>query len=649
VAYAPDVKIKFFELLKQGYTVPQAAKKLKIHHDTGYQWIEKKENGSLAYLEKKAEDALPNPKLPHEMCDEARLALDDFEYWRWRYMGRRSRPWQVEAANQVTEWLKSDQTELMVVNCPPGAGKSTLFTCDIPLWMICRDRTIRIFLGHRVKDEAEKYARRMRRALERTRPLPPDPSQGRHEAAEGCLAQDYGRFKPRTGDVWRADEFTVLAEFDGEESVIEDKEATVTAKGMGTEFLGMRSELVIWDDLVTQRVLSSVDQLEAQRTWWDNEAVTRVEPGGCLILVGQRMGAEDLYRYCLDEKLPPDDAFDDDLIDSMTPEQYDEWLARTGESRYRHIVYPAHFEDRCTGKHGKTEEFAYPHGCLLDPVRIPYSGRNSITTIRANREAKYRVQYQQEDVDPDDVLVPRLYIEGGIDKDGSIYPGCLDRHRGLCDIPKGLSPPFLSVATVDPSPTQYWAIQWWIYHPASEQRFLLDLHRARMGANEWVDWNENDKVFYGLGHDWQNRSREMGVPITHWVFEKNAAQVFVLQFDHMHRWIRKMGVQVIGFDTTVRKSDEETGLPSLRGKYARGNVRLPYLIADKAYYSSPAKVASDYLIREATTYPNAVTTDCLMAQWFLEATIPQITKSITTNKRGNFARRPSFMRERAIA
>lgn len=648
MTYDPAMKLKVFGLLEEGYTIPQASRKAKINEATLRRWLAQREKGALDYLLKKAEDALPNPRLRSELEPEALKALDDFEYWRWRYLGRRSRPWQVEAAKNTVEWLDSDQTELLVVNCPPGAGKSTLFTNDIPLWMICRDRTVRIFLGHRVKDEAEKYARRMRRALERTRPLPPDPSQGRHEAAEGCLAQDYGRFKPKTGDVWRADEFTVLAEFADEESVIEDKEATVTAKGMGTEFLGMRSELVIWDDLVTNKVLNSADQLEQQRIWWDNEAVTRVEPGGCLILVGQRMGPEDLYRYCLDERLPPDDAFDDDLIDSMSAEAYDEWLDRTGETRYRHVIFPAHFEDRCTGKHGKTQEFAYPEGCLLDPVRIPWSGRNSITTIRANRESKYRVQYQQEDVDPEEVLVPRLYIEGGIDRDGNLFPGCLDKHRGLCELPKGLSQPVISIACADPSPTQYWGITWWIYHPASEARFLMDLHRGRMGANEWLDWNENDKVHYGIAEDWQQRSVELGYPITHWIFEKNAAQQFVLQYDHINRWIRKRKVQIIGHTTTIRKQDEEYGIQMLRDRYAHGNVRLPYLISDKSYFTSPAKTASDFLIREATTYPHGITTDCLMSQYFLESNIENIAKGVFTPPRRQ-SKRPSWMRERAIA
>jgi hypothetical protein len=658
LSHLPATKIKFFEGLKSGMTHSQACTHAGIHIDTGYVWKRQKNARSLDYLEKKASDALPNPKLPSELAAEPLLALDDFEYWRWRYMGRRSRPWQVEAAHNTVQWMDSDETNLIVVNLPPGAGKSTLFTCDIPLWQICRDRTIREFLGHRTVTEAQKYSRRMRRALERTRPLPPDPSQGRMGSAEGCLAQDYGRFQPKTGDVWRADEWTVMAEFDGEESMIDDKEATVTAKGMGTEFLGMRSELVIWDDLVTNKILNSPEQVEQQRVWWDNEAVTRVEPGGLLILVGQRMGPEDLYHHVLSERTPPNDQ-DMRVVEQMNETEYGEWLSQEGTQRYKHIVFPAHFEDRCKGKHElsaddvannvELDTLAYPNGCLLDPARIPWSrSATSLTVIRANNEQKYRVQYQQEDSDPASVLVPKLWIEGGVDRDGAMFPGCLDHHRGLCDLPKGLSPPVVSIATVDPSPTNYWAIQWWIYHPASEQRFLMDLHRGRMGANEWLDWNENDKTFFGIAEDWQQRSVELGLPISHWIFEKNAAQRFVLQLDHVQRWVRKRSVQIIGHSTSMLKNDEELGLSMLRTRYLHGNVRLPYLVADRSYFSSPAKAASDHLIREVTTYPNAVTTDCLMAQYFLEFNLEAISRG-TTVKRHVRARRPAFMRERAIA
>jgi predicted NACHT family NTPase len=78
-----------------------------------------------------------------ELCGEARRALEDFGFFRYRYFGRRSTPWQEEAGHQVVAWLATKQKEYAVVNCPPGSGKTTLFTHDIPAWLTCRNRGIR--------------------------------------------------------------------------------------------------------------------------------------------------------------------------------------------------------------------------------------------------------------------------------------------------------------------------------------------------------------------------------------------------------------------------------------------------------------------------------------------------------------------------
>lgn len=624
MGYAAEVKERFYTLRAEGNTIERCATILGVSRNTLSTWENTPRSSGETYRQTRLRDKLPRPQRVSQLTPAAKRALKDFGYFRHRYLGRRSTPWQEEAAVNVVEWLTSPETELIVINCPPGSGKTTLFTLDIPLWMICRNRSIRIFLGHRSKPKAQRYAEAIRRMLDRTHPLPADPSKGREFDAEGCLALDYGRFRPFVGEneIWRSDEFTVLTEYDGNESNLSDKDPTVAAEGMGSEFLGARSELVIWDDLVTNSILRSADQVDAQRVWWDNEGVTRVEPGGALILLGQRMGANDLYRYCLDEKLVDEDGVD------------------TSESRYRHIIYPAHFETTCTGNHRRTkEELAYPNGCLLDPWRIPWTGRNGLATIQHNRSEKYRVQYQQEDTDPTLSLINLMWINGGTDPNTSEnYPGCLDHTRNLCDIPYGLSAPWYSIATADPSPTNWWAVEWWIYHPASNQRFLIDLHRSKMEAPDFLDWNHNNSTFFGLAQDWQERSHTLHAPITHWIIENNAAQRFLLQYDHTKRWQRKWGVAIIPHSTTRNKLDPEYGLQMLANLYRYGNVRLPY----KAF----AVTASQHLIREGTNYAtdgsSMTTDDCLMAQWFFEYHIPNLARPDTPRRR---LPRPSFMRE----
>jgi hypothetical protein len=255
-------------------------------------------------------------------------------------------------------------------------------------------------------------------------------------------------------------------------------------------------------------------------------------------------------------------------------------------------------------------------------------------TIRRNREEKYAVQYQQLDVDPSDVLVQQLWIDGGRDKDGNIYPGCWDNHRRVCEWPRGLSAPWYSIATADPSPSKFWAIEWWLYHPASEQRFLLDLVRQKMEAGDFLDWNANDKQFFGLAQDWQVRSKLLGLPITHWIIEQNAAQRFLLQYDHTKRWQRTHNVGIIGHNTTVLKLSEEYGIEMLANLYKFGNVRLP------GHHADHSRIASLKLVHEATRYPDVSTTDCLMAQYFLEFNLPSLSKE---KKPMHKLARPSWM------
>jgi hypothetical protein len=446
--------------------------------------------------------------------------------------------------------------------------------------------------------------------------LAANPAQGRVVDAEAALAQDFGRFKPVEG-LWTRDEF-VVAQLDVEGA--EDKEPTVSAYGMDSEFLGHRANVVVWDDLVTRAILRNSEQIENQRAWWTEEGETRLEPGGVLLLVGQRMGADDLYRFCLDMEIP------EELVEVVGRDR-----------KYRHIVFPAHFDDRCEKDHGRDAQ-PWPDGCLLDPVRLPWT---KLATVQRNRGAAYRVQYQQEEVDPEEVLVPKLWVDGGIGSDGEMFPGCWD-DRDLFDIPANLAPPVLSVATADPSPTKYWSIQHWLVQPGTNQRFLLDLLRQSMDSPDFLDWNQNEGCFFGVMEEWQQRSTAAGYPITHWIVENNAAQRFILQHDHVRRWQRQHGVQIIAHATHRNKTDPDYGVQMLKNLYRFGQVRLPA--------KGIGRLASLKLIDEVTRYPQTSTDDCMMAQWFLEYQLGQgALRGVGEEREPISLRRPGWMRRKVAA
>ena len=550
-------------------------------------------------------------------------ALEDFGYFQRRYFGRIAYPWQVEAANKIARLLDTPYEEYAVINAPPGAGKTACFVHDIPAWVTVRNRAVRGMIGSATMNLAKRNTLRLRRSLERVIPERADPNLLRKGAAldaESTLALDFGRFKPLDREMWTSDGFVVMQYDDS--GAISEKEPTWSAYGADTAFIGGRYDFVIWDDLVDPRKLRSAEQKEALQDMWTDVGETRIEPGGLLILQGQRISSDDLYRFALDMTAPYDEEFDDEEVLNRDLDGDD----RKGK-KYHHIIFKAHYDDICEEDHGKNAK-PYPEGCLLNPQRLPW---NKIQTLRENRGERFTVIYQQEDIDPSEVLVPKSWIYG----DGD-FPGCLDSDRDRLQIPKGLNPSeCLSIATADPSPTNFWSIQWWIYHPESEQRFLIDLIRQKMDAPDFLDYLPDSREFVGVMNDWQNISESLGFPITTWIVEQNAAQRFILQYDHVRRWRAMHGVDVIGHSTHRNKSDKEFGVETIAPQYRFGRVRLPW--------RNEGRVISLKLIDEVSHYPYGRTDDCVMAHWFFEWNLPNIYTP--THGRKSTAWRPTWLRK----
>jgi hypothetical protein len=216
--------------------------------------------------------------------------------------------------------------------------------------------------------------------------------------------------------------------------------------------------------------------------------------------------------------------------------------------------------------------------------------------------------------------VRREWINGGKDIDGAEYEGCWDPERPIGYLPTHIPPGYnIRYLTVDPSPTKWWSCQDWLYvlpDDGTERldgyRYLVDLDRRKMGANEFLD-RSADGTFKGLAEEWVQRSKEQGFPITYLIMERNAAQRWAMQYEFFRDWARTRGVSVIEHETTRNKTDPQYGIfATLPAQYRYGRVRLP---GDKATRSP---VSVQVLVNEVTTYPDANTDDCVMSQWFGE-------------------------------
>ena len=637
---SPADKAKFFAAIAAGKSITDASRMAGVHVNTGSKWLIRlraaQANSKLADAKVTSNDKsagsrrtntyndfmdaieLPTAIEIDKLSVEARKGYEDFGFFREYYLGRVPSPWQVEAATQLVAMLESDEKEFVVLNCPPGVGKSTLFH-DVAVWCIVRDRKIRIMIGSVSQAMAKQYSRRIRETLERPMPIEPDPqlvSKGLAQNALGCLSMDYGRFKPTDkGALWRAEEF-VVEQLDG--NGLDNKEPTVRSYGIESEFIGHRADLCLFDDVASpdnSRESVARDKLLER---WDNVAEARCDPGGLLAVVGQRLGSGDLYAHCLSKISYDSDDDDYDGSDITTPEQI-EAMEPLKSSKYKHIIYQAYYPDLDTGKESRRfNALAYPDGPLLEPKRLPWK---DLSFIRYSKPDVFEVVYQQGDLELDAFLIDRTWITGGQGMDGVLYPGCIDHERGHGQIPAGLSAPVISIVSVDPSPTMFWALTWILYQPHTNLYHVVDIERCKLTAEDLLGFNTTTGVYTGIMDEWQYRSNQMGYPITHWVVEINAAQRFLLAHDFVRKWATTNRVNVVPHTTSRNKLDEKMGVEALLPPLFRtGAVRLPHM---RGNWKTLA--ATEELTKWTRDKKNG--TDIVMSFWMAFLNIPNLSQT----------------------
>lgn len=555
---------------------------------------------------------LPKPKPWEELSTDAQEALRQINTFRELFFARRPQVWVHDAAMRIVEALAdTSQRTFLDINVFPGAGKTTL-GMDIGCWLICGGgfcdpaygRALRLMYGHRTLTGATRMVSRIRGFLELRRPFY---DKERRVFASHVLTLEYGRFKPGQlygeESLWARDQFTVAQMVDVD---LYEKEPTVQAASRQSGFLGERVNLAWWDDLVhtsNSRTIEVADELDG---WFEDEAETRVEPGGVLALVGQRLGPRDLHRKRLDKTVLDEDGRERKL--------------------YVHIVYPAHHDRLCDGQHRQWTGGDEPgSGCMTDVERLSVADWSN-----ARSKANYATVYQQEDADPEAVLVWPAWLEGGDDGTGYDAPGCWDRDRGWGEHPRDVGR-LIDYATVDPSNRNFWAIEWWAYQPETRFNYLIWGERKRMeagGERGLLDWNNAEQQFIGLMEQAQMASVVAGHPIRVWVIETNIAQRHLLQYEHYRRWRRRWpDVVVLRHETQTNKWDPDWGVSILSTRYKTGHKRLPYRGGTKTDPQFSGRNFLRVLVRELTTFPNGETDDTVLADWMGETNLPRIVQA----------------------
>ena len=165
----PEQKRVFWERIDSGESVRRSAALANFSYATGIRIHE-----GEAHLHSPTDAAglarQSAPKSGDALCAEAKRALQDFRLFPAALLRPDRDTVAGDGGRQGAATAATDDEEYLVVNAPPGSGKSTLFTMDLAAWMTCRNRSIRGLIGSRTAKQASWYVGRLRRAFERTTP-----------------------------------------------------------------------------------------------------------------------------------------------------------------------------------------------------------------------------------------------------------------------------------------------------------------------------------------------------------------------------------------------------------------------------------------------------------------------------------------------
>lgn len=576
-------KKRAFALAGQGLNQTEIAARIGVRRETVNRWF----NGGESH----PQEVRPEPKPLDKLPEDVRAMLEDtpeaFEAFFNRYSGLRLKPHSksfIQAA-----WGK----KRVVVNVPPGHAKSTIFSVWLPIWLVCRNRDLRIIVLSQTDTLALDFTSEIAQIMEEN----------------DDLIRDFGRFKPEKPDTrtWMPGKGMIRVE--GSKLT---RGHNILARGSGQQVQGKRADLVIADDVVDPKVNTKTELVREELVrWYRGILTTRLSPTGMAWVIGTRWHPEDLYGS-LAEVVMPD-----------------------GENLYTHVNFPALSLDGEPSLEVEALEL-WPH----DPADGECTGDDCRNRAYLDRQIaemgtpEFMQTYQQIPLPPGSGLIRPEWVYGD-------HPGCLDRDRAVGESIWDRTDT-VRIISVDPAP--FVGYTGWIVLdlvPGSEryEPCVVDLDHGKMGLRDLVRLLEVLANRYG--------------PIDYLVLEVNTPSKTYPEDPELVGWLVKNDIRLIQHLTTaqsksgvISKHDVNLGLESLASDFEFGRIRLPYSRGIDNNPSAMGKVK--LLVDEAENYPFHKTSDVLMALWFPKFVMRQLRFKhyVPVNPNGQRFHTGSWLRSR---
>lgn len=564
-------KQEILNLLQKGYTVSDAEKTVGAKPGRYKYYRSSDEDFKL-----KADRVLSKRNIEHTAGDAG-----SFEEFSKKYLKQQLFNHQLQWVDllegreprnlHATQRYDAGDPNFVVVNTPPGFGKSTTLTMNYVTYRICQDPSVRILVVSKTQTMAKKFVHAIQARL--TSPMYAD------------LIRDFAPpegFDKAQGAVWRADQLYVggAAEAAAKRGMGAQKDPTVEAVGMGGHIYGIRADLIILDDCVT---LDNVGQVENQIDWIQQEVMSRVDDSGRMIVVGTRVAPVDLYTELVNPKRYPEEEsawtyLSQPAVLEMAEDPKD-WVT----------LWPRSNERKPGEKAEADEDGLYPK----------WTGESLARVRRRIQPRTWAMVYMQQQVD-EEAVFPARDVQGCVN--GMRIPGNLHAGYEGGGLDKGQD--WYMIAGMDPATvTGFTAITVYGFNRRTHKRRVVDVINRRLTPDAMVNTMKDVTIRYGVDE---------------WRVEKNAFQAFLTQTKEVVQFMASRGVLLREHHTgAYNKWSPDFGVAAMAMLF-RGWEEKNNMIELPAKNNEGVRALIEQLVVWAPELPKTQKTDAVMSLWFAE-------------------------------
>jgi len=462
--------------------------------------------------------------------------------------------------------------QFVLITTPPEHAKSMTLTVDYATYRICKDPNVRIIIVSATQELAKKFVYAIKQRL--THP--------NYSKLQLAFAPADGFNGPNA--VWQS----ALVYLDGESRDGMEKDPNIEALGMGGQIYGARADLIICDDVLTLR---NAHQWESQRTWLNQEVLTRIGPGGTLLVAGTRVAPVDLYKVLRDPDNYPDGESPWTYLSQPAVLEYaddpEDWVTLWPKSD-RPWAGSRNPDDLTPDENG-----LYPR----------WSGRHLAKRRRSiGDERIWALVYQQQEVGEESIFPPAA-VRQCINGRRTVGPlrGDVEYHGR----PEGMQGLYV-VCAMDPAMAGETATVAYAVDVKTGNRFLLEPHRMRAPTPEQI----RELIF-----SWTDKYKPSA-----WVVEKNAFQLFLTRDQQIRDYLAMRGCTMTEHYTGSNKIDPDFGVASLAPLFTERKISLP-----SSHNHEGMKALVEQLVTWRPGVPGSkLVQDLPMALWFAELKVREV-------------------------